>query len=337
MMANCNENEENHGITDSECSSERWDPVSAKASAASQRSLFQDVPKDLIRGIPLRCLLARAGRSLRVTTSGADVINDRVRNQLRQCLLFDTFISHDWKTSRWLKYGSLLLFFNAKPAAVATLLVSVTGGFLTHYAELPTPRWAVSIGYLTFIIFLFFWQNFRDMLLKPRLAFLDKFTIPQEDEELKERCILGLAGFLTSSRQFLILWSEPYIDRIWCIYELTTFMRLHGGKRPVHAIPVTLPLLLLMHTGWWFAVRLLSTLVYSHSQKTMTRSGNQLLVHGSLLVLFFITYPFQAYAGKRMTRNLHGLTTKLDRFEVQETKCSCCSRRVERPYHVTAR
>ena len=197
---------------DSECDSDDQDPVSAKASlASSQRSLSQDVPEDFIRGIPLRCLLARAGRSLTVPSStGADATDDRVRSHLRRCLLFDTFISHDWKTARRLKYASLLLFFNAKPAAVATLLVSVTGGVLSyHYEVLPPPRWAISIGYLTFAIFLFFWQNLRDIFRRPRLAFLDKFTIPQEDEEVKERCILGLAGFLTCSRQFLILWSEP--------------------------------------------------------------------------------------------------------------------------------
>ena len=314
---------------DSECDSDDQDPVSAKASlASSQRSLSQDVPEDFIRGIPLRCLLARAGRSLTVPSStGADATDDRVRSHLRRCLLFDTFISHDWKTARRLKYASLLLFFNAKPAAVATLLVSVTGGVLSyHYEVLPPPRWAISIGYLTFAIFLFFWQNLRDIFRRPRLAFLDKFTIPQEDEEVKERCILGLAGFLTCSRQFLILWSEPYIDRIWCIYELTTFMRLHGGKRPVHAIPVNLPLLLLVHSGWWFAVRLLSTLVYVHTETTMPSENPRLvLVSICLLSLFCITYPFQHYAGTRMTRNLQALTTKLGCFEVQEAKCSCCS------------
>ena len=312
------------GHPDCDSGSEGLDPVSAKASRSSQRSLSQDVPEGLIRGIPLRCLLARAGRSLKVTAA----TDNRVRHQLRQCLLFDTFISHDWKTSSWLKYASLLLFFNAKPAAVATLLVSVIGGILSyHYEVLPPPRWAISIGYLTFAIFLFFWQSFRDIFRRPRLAFLDKFTIPQEDEELKERCILGLAGFLTCSRQFLILWSELYIDRIWCIYELTSFMRLHGGKRPVHAIPVTLPLLLLVHSGWWFAARLLSTLVYLHSETTMTRSENPRLVLVSIctLLLFLITYPVQSYAGTRMTRNLKGLSTKLACFEVQEAKCSCCS------------
>lgn len=103
-------------------------------------------------------------------------------------------------------------------------------------------------------------------------------------------------------------------------------MRLHGGKRPVHAIPVNLPLLLLVHGGWWFAVRLLSTLVYLHMETTMPSENPRIvLVSICLFLLFFITYPFQHYAGTRMTRNLQALTTKLGCFEVQEAKCSCCS------------
>lgn len=50
---------------------------------------------------------------------------------------------------------------------------------------------------------------------KPKLAFMDKLTIPQEDEKLKEQCILGLAGFLQRSETLVILWSESYIGRVW--------------------------------------------------------------------------------------------------------------------------
>ena len=44
---------------------------------------------------------------------------------------------------------------------------------------------------------------------------MDKLTIPQEDEKLKEQCILGLAGFLQRSETLVILWSESYIGRVW--------------------------------------------------------------------------------------------------------------------------
>lgn len=66
---------------------------------------------------------------------------------------------------------------------------------------------------------------------------MDKLTIPQEDEKLKEQCILGLAGFLQRSETLVILWSESYIGRVWCVYEFAAFTRMHSGKGDVQAVP----------------------------------------------------------------------------------------------------
>ena len=283
----------------------------------SQRSLSETVPEALIQGIPVRCLLAGAGRSL-ILSEPADV-------QLRRCVTFDVFISHDWQTSRWLKYASLLLLFNAQPAAIATLVVSLTLAFLKHYEELQDTIWLMCGGYLTFIVFLLFWQNLRDMFVGPKLAFFDKLTIPQEDEKLKEQCILGLAAFLGRSQQLVVLWSESYIHRLWCLYELTTFMRLHGEGRPVRVLPVALPLLLLVHALWWLAVKLLATIVSVLTNRTGNENLEMLLVSICVLFFFFLTYPLQSKIGMRMTKNLQDLKESIKCFDVQQAKCSCCS------------
>eukprot|EP00438_Fugacium_kawagutii_P021815 Skav230865 [mRNA] locus=scaffold1335:198433:199581:- [translate_table: standard] len=164
----------------------------------------------------------------------------------------------------------------------------------------------------------------RDLFLKPRLAFLDRLTIPQEDEELKEACILGLAGFLKCSRELVVLFSEAYIDRIWCVYEFATFIRIHGGKRPVHAIPVALPLLFLVHFAWWFAMRLLVVSLVRNLE-FLPNIWRMLVVTGASFVVFAMTYPCQSVIGARMTRNLQDLVAKLSTFRVQEAKCHCCS------------
>ena len=283
------------------------------------RTLSSEVSADLIKGIPFRCLLAGAGRPFK---NPADV---KAQNQVRQCLVYDAFISHDWQTSSWLKFGALLLFFNAKPAAVATLVVCVTVGFLTQYNVLPRTGWAVAIGYITFFFFLFFWQNIRDVFSKPRLAFFDKLSIPQEDKKLKETCILGLAGFLTCSKQLVILWSDAYIDRLWCIYELTSFMRIHSGKRPVKAIPVALPVLLLAHAAWWFALRMAIHFAWGDLEMSNEKL-RALLIIGTGVLLALLAYPFQSPVGTRMTRNLQELNGKLRSFDVRIGKCSCCSK-----------
>ena len=294
-----------------------FSPQSSQNNAS--RTLSLEVSADLIQGIPFRCLLAGAGRPFK------NLADLKAQNQVRQCLVYDAFISHDWQTSSWLKFGALLLFFNAKPAAVATLVVSLTIGFLTQYKLLPYTAWAIAIGYITFFLFLCFWQNIRDVFSNPRLAFFDKLSIPQEDKKLKETCVLGLAGFLTCSKQLVILWSDAYIDRLWCMYELTSFMRIHSGKRPVKAIPVALPVLLMVHAAWWFALRMVILFAWG-KRETSNENLRSLLIIGTGVLLALLTYPYQSLVGTRMTRNLQELNGKLRSFDVRIGKCSCCSK-----------
>jgi len=49
---------------------------------------------------------------------------------------------------------------------------------------------------------------------KPYFAFLDVASINQADEELKERGIYGIGGFLKASKELRILWSRPYLSRL---------------------------------------------------------------------------------------------------------------------------
>lgn len=287
------------------------------ASKVSGRSLTREVPQRFLRGVQFRDFLALGGQSFN---------QKRSHIPLKPCKTagFDTFISHDWQTSAWLKYGALLLLLNAKAAAIATLLVSITFGVLIEYEVVPLTPWALSIGYLTFLIVLLFWQNFQDVFFQPRIAFLDSLTIPQDDEALKEECILALSGFLACSKKLTILWSESYSDRLWCIYEFAAFMRNARG-RPVQAIPVTLPLLLALHAVWWLACRILTLLLWQALEISVfeLKFG---LTFSSLCLMYVLTCPFQYILGMRMTKNLEQLRSKLHHFRIQDAKCSCCTK-----------
>lgn len=50
-------------------------------------------------------------------------------------------------------------------------------------------------------------------LANQRFAFLDVASIHQVDEDMKERGIYGLGGFLKASKELRILWSPPYLTR----------------------------------------------------------------------------------------------------------------------------
>ena len=292
--------------------------------ARSERSLTPKVPAELVQGVPCRCLLVGGGTPFR--TSG----KVETTRHVKRCSGYDIFVSHDWQTSRWLKYASLLVLLNSRAAALATLVVSLALGLVVAYEALPNYSLSMSIGYLTFAVFFLFWQHIRDIFLTPKLAFLDKLCIPQDDEEVKEKCILGLAGFLKRSRKLVILFSELYIGRLWCAYEFTAFMRMHSNQGHVQTVPVVLPLLILLHAAWWFAVKMLIFLIW-HTSQTSQMMKVVLSTIGGLAVMFLITYPLQAWVGRRLTKNLQSLSRQLREFDIHESKCSCCSAGHETP------
>lgn len=56
-----------------------------------------------------------------------------------------------------------------------------------------------------------------------QICFLDVACIHQTDHELMERGVYGLGAFLKRSKELRILWSPPYLTRLWCIFELAAF------------------------------------------------------------------------------------------------------------------
>ena len=65
--------------------------------------------------------------------------------------------------------------------------------------------------------------------MQPQLVFLDKLCIPQDDEQVKEECILGLAGYLKASEKLVILWSERYFQRRLAFLQKLVCIRLRGA------------------------------------------------------------------------------------------------------------
>ena len=127
---------------------------------------------------------------------------------------FDDFLSHDWRTSRWLKLMSMLIVYNSRAALVAMCIASIAMGIVRVYVESPEDPMlnlkltliAVVICHGVHLVFLCFWQRFCSLLLTPTFVFLDKLCIAQSPElaERKAKGILGLAAFLNHSRRLVV-------------------------------------------------------------------------------------------------------------------------------------
>ena len=200
--------------------------------SCSSFGLSLTLAPELLRGTPLQVALSGfcqhwAG-SVLVTESSSELY------QLsRPVKSIDVFLSHDWATSRWMKMWTLLLVFNSKAAAVASVLWSLSLAVLKTQLGaniLPGNLWMFS-SYFIYLAFLFFWQRIRSCLLSPRIVFLDKLCIHQENDELKQKGILGLGAFVRKSDRLLVLWSKRTFSRLWCAYEIDAFspaLEAHG-------------------------------------------------------------------------------------------------------------
>ena len=56
---------------------------------------------------------------------------------------------------------------------------------------------------------------------------MDKLCIDQDDKERKEAGIRNLGAFLSHTSTLVVLWSSQYLERLWCVFELATWLHMH--------------------------------------------------------------------------------------------------------------
>lgn len=232
---------------------------------------------------------------------------------------------------------SLLVLYNSKAAFLSSLLVSLCVGMLRAAQFIPDGFWPTLLAYSVFPFVLFFWQRIRSVFLRsPVTVFFDKLCIAQHDEELKRNGIFGLAGFLDHADELTVLWSGKYFSRLWCTYEISTFLR-DSKPKPILVMPVKLAVVLGIFSAAMHVVSL------GHSILTYLRnsSGWELqlslsplpedfrhdVLTENMLYLPFLgpVMPLLYYIGIGMMKDLAALPGQLRHFRVQDAKCFCCS------------
>ncbi|CAE7531527.1 unnamed protein product, partial [Symbiodinium necroappetens] len=72
---------------------------------------------------------------------------------------------------------------------------------------------------------------------KKQSCFLDVVSINQCDAKMMQEGIYGLGGFLSASKEMRILYSRPYLSRLWCVFELAAF-RTANPTRRIRFVPL---------------------------------------------------------------------------------------------------
>ncbi|CAJ1401200.1 unnamed protein product [Effrenium voratum] len=285
----------------------------------------EDIGKELTRGAPLHVALGGWGRHWR---SSQEALFADMSEVSKAVEYFDDFLSHDWRTSRFLKLIALLIFFNSTPAALTSLIVSFAVGLLRICGRLPDELWTVSFSFLSYVGVFCFWQRIRILFSRPFMVFFDKLCINQFDSEAKKQGILGLGAFVMRSKQVLVLWSPEYFNRLWCSFEVACFLSsVYKGKVEFISVNGSYVLFLtsilwhIMMCAFFISVSMLKPSTPHHwIAITIFMSASS----ASLLV-------FLNYLGISLAQQVKQLPGQLRNFRVQETQCFCCVNKHQDP------
>lgn len=267
---------------------------------------------DLLRATSPAVLLACAGQRLKSSVGSAmaaDPDSDFAKSFTVETI--DIFMSHSWQANRWLKYFTLLVYFNGLPAICIMLFaIAMVKG---HCRAVPDfceeqRHLYLSVGMPTFVLSLLTWHYVLTWF-RYYSIFLDKICIHQTDMDKKASGIKSIGSFLANSRMLLVVWDRSYFERLWCAYELAAFTTIKSWDE-VLILPVML--------GGFAAMYTLALIV----SVVVSTIGAPTWVH--ILMTFcgfavssnvFVTYLLQVGALKDQLMN----------FAVRESKCFCCS------------
>ena len=204
--------------------------------------------REVVRAVPSDRILANIGNIFKVTDLVTPRIfeqiaeEDRAYNFSKPANSIDYFISHSWRTSGLEKGNAIAVFLHVRFAVlVALTTLGIVSAVIGHRFRLSDTLcqsktsidwlndclWAGSIPVLTGLVTMLFVRFGQHLLSTSVDCFLDKACIHQGNLALKQPALQCLDIMLLYSRRMLVLWAPDYFDRLWCIYELATFMKLH--------------------------------------------------------------------------------------------------------------
>ncbi|CAJ1399707.1 unnamed protein product [Effrenium voratum] len=278
---------------------------------------------EILRGISLRDSF-RSGGSLWRNRQRVEAQEDPFHRS-RHVEELDVFVSHTWASGGWSKWLSLLMQSGCNCALSGWLLGNVAAAAMSYADLLPLPLrlspstdafsevcalgpWSMILGFLgTALGFLLSPYLPR---CKSDMCFIDAACVSQSDEALMTRGIRGIGGFLRVSKELRIVWTDLYLSRLWCVFELATFKKINPDGTVVMA-----PIFLETTVVLFYISNLCAA-----SVQMVLRAG------GSTRVLFalpIISLPFLVLV-HRLRRSFvqkHKLFSQFQQFELDSARC----------------
>eukprot|EP00929_Paragymnodinium_shiwhaense_P028911 TRINITY_DN16681_c0_g1_i1.p1 TRINITY_DN16681_c0_g1~~TRINITY_DN16681_c0_g1_i1.p1 ORF type:complete len:786 (-),score=111.11 TRINITY_DN16681_c0_g1_i1:470-2827(-) len=310
------------------------EPRHSIASSLDSRTpqLTETIEPELMRGVPLDRALSGWGKHW---GGLAGEITDYALSEVTSAL--DDFISHDWRTGRWQKFIAICFIYNSKAAFAASVVLAMLIVILQLPAVNLLPR-GVELDLdegsrgtipmqcslfcpLVFFSVLFGFQRIKRLLgFSPQVAFVDKLCINQVDEEKKTAGILGLAAFLVKSRRMVLLWSPTYFSRLWCTYEVATWLYfekdIRSGSLCVVPVAVTVGVVGFVTLEAFFSVGIAIL-------KSNVDNDNLSLALRAVVSALYL--GFTLHRVRPLQRQVKQLPQQIDNFNVRDTLCFCCT------------
>jgi len=284
-----------------------------------------EVDEEILRGVSLRKTLRGFGRVWQFSPSDLPVKErEALWNKSVSVKSLAFFISHTWRTAGKWKVLALLLrtswafvilcgaccmsivvclyALEVLPRPLTGTDVGILGLTLTYHSG----PWLL-VAYVPSILLGFALAPYFPSL-KNDQSFLDVTCIHQEDQALMERGVYGLGGFLVRSEKMLILWSQPYLSRLWCVFEIAAY-RAANPEGQIELAPVFVELTVLVLWVMIFCSSCLSYVV-------------------SFTEYFWVAMPFAlvpqlvaAHFLRRLISQKHELIESMATFDVGKAEC----------------
>lgn len=245
-------------------------------------------------------------------------------NLSRQAEDINYFISHNWDTPRYEKFLTLAMYFNRRAAHLLTLGAMIlctilTGLGLVRAFDNPYGRVSLvctPLGVPLFFMVIFFAHDVERCLGCSRAnVFLDKICIHQTDPSEKKKGVESLGAFLYASEKMLIVYTNLYLNKLWTMYELASFLALRSSKDIL-----VMPTATYVTTYFSALVCYCVTLIYSVS---ITLGGVSedvaLLVYCAALV---VVLAWMAVVLRRTARSRTRALTDALNFRVANAHCT---------------